>query len=158
MLSGGTANSVGNNSLGGIISSTEVSGSLNSFWDVVSGTESSVGDVEFRCLYVKNNHGSLTLYNAYVWISTNTPSTDTTVAIALGAAAINATEAAIADESAVPPAVSFSAPSSYATGLLIGDIPAGQYKAVWVRRTVSAGAAAYASDSVTISAQGDTEA
>ena len=51
--------------------------------------------------------------------------------------------------------LSFSAPTTYAGGLSIGDLAAGAHKAVWVRRTVNAGAAAYA-DSFTLRVQGDT--
>ena len=53
-----------------------------------------------------------------------------------------------------PTGVSFSAPTTFAGGLTIGDLAAGAHKAVWVRRTVNAGAAAYA-DSFTLRVQGD---
>ena len=42
--------------------------------------------------------------------------------------------------------------------LTIGDIPAGQHKAIWVKRIVGSGAAAYNADSVVIKVQGDTAA
>ena len=157
-LSGGGSNTDGSASLGGAISSTTVSGSLNAFWDVVSGAESNAGDIEYRCFYVKNTHATLTLYDTYVWISSNTPSIHTAVDIAVGTSAINGTEQTIADESTSPTGVSFSSPATYGAGLLLGDIPAGEWKAVWVRRTITAGAAAYAADTATISVQGDTPA
>ena len=70
-LSGGAANSDPAASLGGAKSSTAwVSG----IFDDVSSAEASAGDIEYRCLYVKNAHATLTLYSATVWISTNTPS------------------------------------------------------------------------------------
>ena len=53
-----------------------------------------------------------------------------------------------------PTGVSFSAPTTFAGGLTICDLAAGTHKAVWVRRTVNAGAAAYA-DSFTLRVQGD---
>ena len=150
-LSGGASNTDSALSLGGIKSSTDAS----NYFDDVSSAEASAGDTEYRCIYVHNNHGTLTLQGAKIWIQTQTPSGDTDVAIGLGAAAVNATETAVGDESTAPGSVSFSAPSSFAGGLSIGDIPAGQHKSVWVRRAVNAAAAAY-SDSFTLRVQGDT--
>jgi hypothetical protein len=157
-LSGGASNADGDASLGGVISSNAQSASLNAFFDRVTGAEALAGDVEYRCLYVTNSHGSLTLYAATVWLSVNSPSTDTAIAIGLGTAAVNAEEQTVGNESTAPSGVSFSAPASYAAGLLIGDIPAGQHKAIWVRRTVGSSAAAYNSDGYTLDVQGDSGA
>ena len=150
-LSGGASNSDPALSLGGVKSSTAAS----NYFDDVSSAEASAGDTEYRCVYVHNNHGTLTLIGAKVFIQTNTPSSDTDVAIGLGSSAINGTEQTVANESTAPTGVSFSAPTTFAGGLAIGDLAAGAHKAVWVRRTVNAGAAAYA-DSFTLRVQGDT--
>lgn len=125
------------------------------YFDDVSSAEAGTGDTEYRCIYVKNNHGTLTLQGAKIWIQTNTPSADTTVNIGLGTSAVNGTEQTVANESTAPSGVSFSATTDYAGGLSIGDIPAGQHKAIWVKRIITAGAAAYA-DSFTLRVQGDT--
>lgn len=151
-LSGGAANSDPAASLGGAKSSVDAGSNI---FDDVSSAEATAGDVEYRCAYVHNNHGTLSLIGAKVWIQTQTPSSDTDVAIGLGTSAINGTEQTVANEQTAPTGVTFSAPSSFAGGLSIGDIPAGQHKAVWVRRTINAAAAAYA-DSFTLRAQGDT--
>jgi len=111
--------------------------------------------VEYRCVYILNNHGSLSYQAAKVWIQAQTPSGDTDVAIGLAAAGLNAAETAVANENTAPAGVTFSAPSSFAGGLSLGTIPAGQYYGVWVRRTVNA-AAASAADSFTLRVQGDT--
>lgn len=153
-LSGGAANSDQNAALGGAKSSNSATTAI---FDDVSSAESSAGDTEYRCVYVHNNHGSLTLQSAVIWVQTNTPSADTTVDIGLGTSAINGTEQTVANENTAPTSVTFSAPSSFGAGLSIGNIPAGQHKAVWVRRTVTAGAAA-AADSFTLRVQGDTAA
>lgn len=150
-LSGGAANSDPAASIGGTKSSVDAS----NYFDDVSSAEATSGDTEYRCIYVHNNHGTLTLQGAKIWIQTQTPSADTDVAIALGSSAVNGTETAVADESTAPSGPSFSAPSSFAGGLTIGDLPAGQHKAIWIRRTVNAAAAAY-SDSFTLRVQGDT--
>jgi len=157
-LSGGSSNAIGDASLGGVISSGVVSSSLNGLFDYVTGDESAAGDVEYRCIYVRNSHASLTLYGAKIWIDTNTPSTFTTVDIGLGTSALNGTEQTIANENTAPSGVTFSAPAAASSALLIGDMTPGQSKAVWIRRTITAGAQAYANDSMSLTIRGDTSA
>ncbi len=157
-LSGGSGNTDVNASLGGAKSSTSVSTGLHNLFDIVSSAESSAGDTEYRCVYVHNNHGSLTMQSSKIWIATNTPSTDTSVEIALGSSAVNGTEQTVANENTAPTGVTFSAPASEGAALSIGDIPAGQHKAVWIKRIVNAGAAAYNSDGATITVRCDTAA
>jgi hypothetical protein len=157
-LSGGAANADGNASLGGAMSSEVVSAALHAFFDRVTGAEAAAGDIEYRCLYVTNTHATLTLYQATVWLSANTPSGDTIIDIGLGTAAIGAEEQTVANESTAPAGVAFSAPASYAAGLVIGDLAPGEYKAVWLRRTVTAGAAAYNNDGAILAVQGDSGA
>jgi hypothetical protein len=124
----------------------------------VSSAESSAGDTEYRCIYVKNTHGSLTLQSAKVWIQTQTPSTDTSVEIGLGSSAVNGTEQTVANESTAPTSVTFSTAANEGAALSIGNIPAGQHKAIWIKRIVGAAAAAYNDDSYVISYSGDTAA
>lgn len=144
-------------SLGGAIHATEITdATLHNLFDPVDSGEASSGDVEYRCLYVKNANTTLTLYGAVIWIDTNTPSADTTIDIGLGTSAINGTEQTIADESIEPTSVSWSAPASKGAGLSIGDIPSGEHKAIWVRRTINASAASASSDSAIIKVEGAT--
>lgn len=158
-LSGGGSNADPNAALGGAISATEVvDASLHNLFDAVNGTEATSGDTEYRCIYVKNTHGSLTWLSVAAWISSNTPSTDDTIDIGLGTSAVGGTEQTVANENTAPSGVSFSAPSSFGTGLSIGDLASGQWKAIWVRRTVNASAAAYNADAATLSLQGDSQA
>jgi len=163
-LSGGATNTNPNASLGGAISTTQITdATLNNLFDDVTGAESSAGDTEYRCFYVKNDHATLTWQTVVAWIASNTPSPGTTVDIGLdpagvGDGATTGVATTIADEGTAPTGVTFSAPASAAAGLAIGNIPPGQAIAVWVRRTVSAGAAAYNNDQVTIQFQGDTAA
>ena len=159
-LSGGAANSDPNASLGGLKSTTEiVDATLHNLFDIVSSAEASAGDVEYRCFYVHNGHGgALALQNPEIFIQTNTPSTDTDVAIGLDPAGINGTATTIGDESSAPAGVTFTQPSSGSPLAFPGDLPDGGHIAVWVRRTVSAAAAAYNGDSVVLRVQGDTAA
>ena len=157
-LSGGASNSDPNAALGGVMSSTAVGTGVHNLFDQVSSAESVAGDTEPRCFYVRNSHGTLTLQGAKVWIQSNTPSPDTAVRIALGTSAVNGTEQTIADESATPTGVTWSTAANEGAALSIGDIPAGQHKAIWVERVITAGAAAYNDDQATIRVKGDTAA
>ena len=151
-LSGGGSNPSPAASLGGARSSTEADAGI---FDNVSSAEAVAGDIEYRCIYVLNNHGSLTLQGAKIWVQSNTPSSDTTIDIGLGTSAINGTEQTVADEQTAPTGVTFSAPANEGAGLSIGDLGSGQHKAIWIRRTVTAGASA-ASDGFTLRVKGDT--
>lgn len=157
-LSGGAGNSDPNASLGGVKSSTElVDNTDNNLFDDVTGAEHTAGDVEYRCIYVHNAHGSLTLTSAVVWIQSDTSGADSDISIAVGTAAVNGTEQTVANESTAPSGVSWSdAAVSRATGLALGNLPAGQHKAVWVRRTISVGSTPQAADTCSIQAGGDT--
>lgn len=154
-LSGGAANADPLLSVGGAKSSVVVVG--NAIFDTVSGDESTAGDVEYRCVYVHNAHATLTLTGAVAWLPTNTPSTGTAVDVGVGTSAVNATEQTVANESAAPSGVTFAAAATQGAGVALGDIPPGQHRAIWIRRTVNAGAAAF-SDSFTLRATGTTAA
>lgn len=151
-LSGGAANSNANASLGGAKSSNAVPAQ---FFDDVSSAESAAGDIEYRCFYVHNSNATLTLQNAVVWIQSNT--TGNRIAIGVGTSAVNGTEQTVANEDTAPTSVTFSQPTTKGAGLSLGNIPAGQHRAVWVRRTIAASTAA-ANDTYTLRVEGDTAA
>ncbi len=163
--SAGNSTSQGNvnNSLGKYISTTEITdNTLHNLFDKITGDENAASTVDYRCIFVHNSHGSLTLEAAVIWIS-NQVSGGASIAIGLdpaGNKAIgdsSAQAAEVADELSAPAGVTFSAPTSKATGLSIGDLPAGQCRAVWVRRT-AANSAAVDNDGATLSYAGDTGA
>ncbi len=146
-LSGGAGNSSGNASLGGAKSANAASGSIDAMFDQTSSAEAAAGDVEYRCVYLHNNNGSSTMLSAVVWIGANTPNANTTLAIGVGSSAVNGTEQTIADESTAPiGGVTFSEPATQGAALALGDIPPGQHRAIWLRRTVTAAAPASAND------------
>lgn len=149
-LSGGSANTDANASLGGAKSSTVASASVDALFDSVGSAEATAGDVEYRCVYLHNANASSTMLSAVVWVSSNTPSSGTTLDIGVGTAAVNGTEQTVANESTAPTSVTFSAPSSQGAGLALGDLAPGQHKAIWLRRTVNAATGASASDGFTL--------
>ena len=152
-LSGGAANAVPLSSIGGAKSSVA---SGTTIFDDVSSAEATSGDTEYRCVYITNNHGTLTMLSPKVWIQANTPSTFTDVGIGLGAQAVNVAETAIANENTAPGSVTFNNTYvDYTSGLALGDIPPGQFRGIWIRRTVTAGATVLA-DGFTLRVQCDT--
>ena len=152
-LSGGASNSDPLLSIGGIASTT-TDAPAGIFDDVTSG-EAASGDTEYRCVYIKNTHGTLTALGTKIWIQTQTPSADTSVEIALGSSAVNGTETAVANENTAPSGPTFSSAANEGAALTIGDLAPGAHKAIWIKRIVGAAAAA-ANDSFTLRVKCDT--
>ena len=154
-----------NESLGKYISTTQITdNSLNNLFDDITGDENAASDVEYRCIFVHNNHATLAFENVVAWLSAEvaggasiTIAIDDEVASPIAQAAKQADE--IANESTAPGAGvgAFSGPTSKATGLSVGTIAAGYCRAIWVKRT-AANTVAVDNDGVTISVAGDTGA
>lgn len=150
-------------SLGDQISTTAITdASLHNLFDVITGDDNAASDIEYRCLFVHNAHGSLTWENVVVWLSAEVAggavaaiSVDATGVTALGSASAQAKT--IADENTAPATQTFTSPTTKGTGLAIGNIPAGSVAAIWIRRS-AANTAAVDSDGVTIRCEGDTAA
>lgn len=144
-------------SLGDQVSTTAITTAQpNNLWDNVSGAEAAAGDIEYRCIFVLNNHATLTLEAAKVDLTSQTAGGGT-IDFGLDPAAVSAkgsgsTQAAtIANESTAPAGVTFNT-----TQQLIGDMAPGTVKGIWLRRTVTAGAGALNPDGVVITVSGDT--
>ncbi len=154
-----------NQSLGKYISTTQMTdATLLNLFDAVSGDENAASDVEYRCIFVRNLHASITWVGPVDWLSAEVSggcvaaiAIDAIAGSPIGQAAAQAAE--VANESTSPGAGagSFSAPTTKGTGLALGNIPAGHCKAIWVRRT-AANTVAVNNDGVTIRAEGDTTA
>lgn len=154
-LSGGAANATGNASLGGAKSANAAPATLNGLFDQTSSAEAAAGDVEYRCVYLHNGNASSEMQAAVAYITSNTPSTTTTIDIGVGSAAVNGIEQTVVDESTAPTGVTFSAPGTAAAGIALGAIPAGQHRAVWIRRTITAAAVFTNNDPYTIEFKAD---
>jgi hypothetical protein len=140
-LSGGGSNSSGDASLGGVKSSNQIAETLNALFDAVSAAEALAGDVEYRAVYLHNANATDEMTNAVVYLDTVSSSADTDIAVGVGTSAIDGTEQTIANESTAPTGVTFSTPTDADSGLALGSLAAGEHKAIWIRRTVSATAA-----------------
>lgn len=159
-LSGGSSNTDVDGSVGGAISSTEVtSGALHNLFDVVSSSEASAGDTEYRCIYVINNYSGspiIQAQNILTFIQSATPSSDSELSLGLSAQGIDTTATAVADESSAPAGVTFYASSASPNILSLPDMNPGQYIGVWIRRVISSSASAYTNDGATIRTTFDT--
>jgi hypothetical protein len=160
-----TASSAANSWQGDQISTTAwAGGSANDLFDDISGAENAASTVDYRCIFVYNSNGANTLQNAVVYLSAETAggasiavAADTTAASAL---ASGSTQALTATTSETAPGgsvtgLSYSSPTTVGAGVSLGNIPSGQVKAFWVRRT-AANTAALSNDGVTIAVAGDT--
>lgn len=153
-----------NDSLGGYMSSTEITTATdNNLFDDISGAENAALDVEYRGIFVHNDHGTLALQSATVWISGEV-SGGADVDIALdGTAASPENQGGtpqmerVANESTAPSGETFSHPTTQAGGLSLGNLAANTCRGVWLRRTAT-DSAALAADGVTLSIGGDTAA
>jgi hypothetical protein len=155
-----TAQADPNQSLGKYASTTVMGTGANALFDDISGAENAASTVDYRCFAVLNNHATLTLQNAVVYLASEvsgganiTISVDTTAASAKGAS--TAQGDFIATETTAPTLVgSYSAPTTAGTGLALGNIAPGQVRFVWAKRTATNSAAV--SDGVTFGISGDT--
>lgn len=146
-------------SLGGTKSTTEVTGGANNVWDNISSAEASAGRTEYRMIYVVNNHGSLTLQNAVVWVDAGSDDAQAhDLDIALDAAAVGSqSTTTIGNETTAPSGPSFANTAvSKATGLSIGNIAAGSFKGIWLKRTIDTGTTTAQTVNPSIRVEGDT--
>lgn len=150
-------------SLGKYASTTVLSAGANGLFDDVTGDENAASESEYRAFAVLNNHATLTLQGAVVYLSAEVAggasiaiAVDNIGPVAKGSAGAQAAQ--IANEDTAPTGVgSFSSPTTKGTGLALGNIAPGQVRIVWVRRT-TANSAALDADGVTFNIAGDTAA
>ena len=152
-------------SLGDQISTTQITdATLNNLFDDVSGDENAASNIEYRCIFVHYAHATLTWQTVVVWLSAEVSggatceiAIDDLAASAIGAAVAQAD--VIADEDTAPGAGvgTFSAPTTKATGLSLGNIAAGYCRAIWIKRSAT-NSAALDNDGVTCRFEGDTAA
>lgn len=153
-------------SLGKYIANADLSdATLHSLFDAATGAENAASTVEYQCVFIYNSNGANALENAVIYISGEVVGgaevalgVDPTAASPVGAAGAQAVQ--IANKTTAPAGVAFTLEASVDTlgeALALGNIPAGNVKAVWIRRTL-ANTAAVSADGLTLTVQGDTGA
>lgn len=150
-------------SLGKYVSSTVLGTGANALFDDISGAENAASTVDYRCVFVLNNHATLTMLNAVVYVSAEVAG-GASVAVSVdniatsAKASASAQAATIANETTAPSGVgAFSTPTTAGTGLALGNIAPGQVHAVWVRRT-AANTSAVDADGATLAISCDSAA
>jgi len=150
-----------NDSIGGEISTTQVvDNTLHNVFDKVSGDQALAGDTNYRVLYVKNNHVSITLEDTVGWIQSNT--TNSEIAIAKSNEGVgNGTTTGVvqrpADELTAPTSITFIQPGNKAAGILFGDIAAQQVHGFHERRIIGAATPGENAATFQIKFEGDTQ-
>ncbi len=114
-----------------------VAADMNELFDDVTKDESWDGVTRYRCVYAKNNNASDTKRGMVLWIGSNTTGADT-VSIGLDPAGAGGTAATVADENTAPAGVTFTAPTTKATGLSIGNLATSQVYPFWIKEVVPA--------------------
>jgi hypothetical protein len=147
-------------------SSLITTGVDNNVFDDVTGAEASSGDTEYRGIAFHNSHGSLALTSCKFWIQVDTGNGEDDISFK-GEAPTTPDETSgyvqtIANESTEPTGGSWSDATSKATGETCpngsGEVGAGEWFCIWLRRVISAAAGAAAAESVTMRVEGDTAA
>ena len=137
-------------SLGDQVSTTDIADNvLGNLFQDVTGDQSAAGVVKYRCIFIGNEHATLTLTAADVSVVNQVANgasiavaVDNIAASAKGSASAQATT--IANELTAPVAV-----GAFGTGpVVIGDLAPGFVRAVWVRQTTLAGATSPLPDGV----------
>jgi osmotically-inducible protein OsmY len=148
-----------NASLGKYTSTTKVP--FGTLFDDVTASENAAGTVNYRAIDVLNNHATLVLRGALVYLGYISSTANVALAVDnVGPVAKTASVqgSSIANETTTPAGVgAFSTPTDATTGLALGDLSPGQIRRVWIRRT-AAGATATVDDSFTIYVVGDSDA
>ena len=141
-LSGGVSNTDINLSIGNAISNTNISTGLqNNLFPDVTPNQAISGITRYRCFYVRNINATQILQVPKLWIVTNTLSAFDEIDIALGSAAKNGTEPAIATETTAPGGgVIFTHPTSEVVSLDLPSLSPNDYKSIWARITVQSNA------------------
>jgi hypothetical protein len=139
-LSGGAANTDPNTSIGGNLSSFQISDAiLNSMFDDISSAEALAGNINYRCFYVYNSNAFSPFNGVNVWMK-QLPGGDATMSLGLDPGGLNSTPAVVINEATAPSGVTFSSAINVSTALYMGNIPPLGRFPIWIRRVQSGNA------------------
>lgn len=145
-------------SFGDQVSTTAITdATIGNVFDDVNGAEAAAGSVDYRCIFILNNHATLTYVGATVAVQSESAggatidiATDNIAVSAKGSASAQA--ATIANEGVAPTGV-----SAFGDGpLAIGDMAPGEVKGIWIRRTTPASATGMNPDNFVLAVTGDS--
>jgi len=126
----------------------QVNNATNKVFDSVSATESTDGRIEYRCLFLRNtNIDALSAYDVRIWMKQQPVGPDELdlaidpVGLGTGQGADAALGPLVDEEDStgiLDGQVVWTRPSTQATALQLGTIPAGKAVGFWQKRTVFA--------------------
>lgn len=135
-------------------------GGTNDLFADITGAQNAASQVDYAGLAILNNNASNSAQNSVAYLSSEVAGgasvaigADTTAASAKGAA--SAQLLTIASNTTAPAGVTFSSPTTAATGVSLGTIAVANVKGLWVRRT-AANTVALSADGVTLAVSVDT--
>ncbi len=129
---------------GGDVSATALDSAADGFFDQVTAGENESGSVEYRCYYLRNNNGSLTLTNPEISFTDASSTLGSEVTLAFGFEGAVDTAATVMDHTGSLPTLNgggnvvFTARVAGETIPVPFDLATSQYLAVWIRRTTAA--------------------
>jgi hypothetical protein len=133
-----------NTGLGNYISTTNITaGSSQNLFLNITAADNAASVVDYQCAFLYNDHATIAFANIYCYLTADIAggatisfATDNIAASAIGNTSAQA--ATIASRTTAPTGISsWSSATTLATGLYMGDIPAGFCKAFWIRRTAT---------------------
>lgn len=136
-------------------------GSANDLFPDITGAQNAASQIDYAGIYVCNTNVNNDWVSPAAWISAETAGgaslaigVDTTAQSALGSA--SAQMLTIASSTTAPAGVTFSAPTTFGTGVALSTLTKNSNgRGLWIRRT-AANTVALSNDGGTISVQGDT--
>ncbi len=145
------------NGLGGAITVNEVTSSLiHDVFDVVDSDGALFGEINYRCIYIKNTNSTITLETALAYIIINTVLSSTELAIGVGTSLVDGVEQVIPDEDTSPNGVIFVEDIGEENSIILGNLLPNTHRAIWLRRSIQASTPATDLDSATFRISGDT--
>jgi hypothetical protein len=156
----------GDLSLGNYRAADEISSGVDeNVFDDVTGDEADTGDIEYRAIGFHNDHVSLILTACVIWIAVDTGNAEDDISYdgeAPSASEITGAIQTIANESTEPTSPDWQEGTTKGTGQdcpnASNQVVADGWFGIWLRRTISASAAAKTAETVTMRVEGDTAA
>ena len=122
-------------SLGGNLSSTEVPNvSLMALFDIISGSETVSGSINYRAVMVKNTNQIITLAGTKIYFLERTGYSDDLIYFGLEDSIGSAIQT-ITDETTSPTGIVWYYPETVASGIVVGDLEYGECFGVWFKRS-----------------------
>lgn len=117
-----------------------VSSNLHTVFGPTTALQALVGDIQYRCLYFRNNHPTLTANDVRLYLHAP-PALPQTIGLGLDPAGVgNGTTTGVAQTIAsattAPAGVTFSSPTQAVNGIVLGSLGPNQAVAFWQKRTV----------------------